>query len=222
MTDDKSSDIFVFPKWTWILRPGIAFAVVGGLLFATVIVTFGFSPDSTDVGYAPEQPVPYSHAIHVGQLGVDCRYCHNTVERAASAAIPPTQTCMNCHSAIRTNSEKLIPIKESYATGMPVEWVRVHDLPDYVYFDHSAHVRRGVGCVSCHGRVDTMEVVYQVEPLSMGWCLDCHRNPERHLRPVEFVTTLDWVPEEDQLVLGQRIREQNNINPRVDCNTCHR
>ncbi len=143
---------------------------------------------ATDVGYAPEQPVPYSHALHAGQLGIDCRYCHNTVETAAHAAVPPTQTCMNCHAAIRKESEKLIPVRASYATGMPIPWVRVHDLPDYVYFNHSAHVRRGVGCVSCHGRVDTMEVVYQAEPLSMGWCLDCHRNPERHLRPVEFVT----------------------------------
>jgi hypothetical protein len=195
---------------------------VGGVLYATVVVTFGFSPKATDVGYAPEQPVAYSHALHVGRLGIDCRYCHSTVERSAHAAIPPTQTCMNCHSVIRANSEKLIPVKGGYATGMPVEWVRVHDLPDYVYFDHSAHVRRGVGCVSCHGRVDTMETVSQVEPLSMGWCLDCHRNPERHLRPVEFVTRLDWVPEEDRVALGRRLREEHNINPRVDCNTCHR
>jgi hypothetical protein len=191
-------------------------------VYATVVVAFGFSPRATDVGYAPEQPVAYSHAVHVGQLGIDCRYCHNTVEWTAHAAIPPTQTCMNCHSNIRASSEKLIPVSSSYATGMPVEWVRVHDLPDFVYFNHSAHVRRGIGCVSCHGRVDTMEVVYQVEPLSMGWCLDCHRNPEPHLRPVEFVTQLDWVPEEDQLVLGRRLREENRINPRVDCNTCHR
>jgi hypothetical protein len=222
MTDDKSSDIFVFPKWTWILRPGIAVAAIGGAVYVTLIVWLGFSPKTTDVGYAPIQPVPYSHAVHVGQLGIDCLYCHNTVEETAHAAIPPTQTCMNCHSAIRTNSEKLIPVRQSYATGMPVEWIRVHDLPDYVYFNHSAHVRRGVGCVSCHGRIDTMEVVSQVEPLSMGWCLDCHRNPERHLRPVEFVTAMDWVPEDDQLVLGRRLREEYDINPKVDCNTCHR
>jgi hypothetical protein len=207
MTEDKSSNIFVFPKWTWILRPGIAAALFGGVVYATVVVAFGFSPLATDVGYAPEQPVAYSHAVHVGQLGIDCRYCHNTVEESAHASIPPTQTCMNCHSSIRTNSEKLIPVRSSYATGMPVEWVRVHDLPDYVYFDHSAHVRRGIGCASCHGRVDTMEVVSQVEALSMGWCL---------------VTMLDWVPEEEQLVLGRRLREELNINPRVDCNTCHR
>lgn len=222
MTDEKSSNIFTFPKWTWVLRPGIALGAIGGLVYVSVLVYLGFSPRATDVGYMPIQPVPYSHALHVGQLGLDCRYCHTGVEVAAHASIPPTQTCMNCHSKVRSQSEKLIPVRESYATGMPVPWIRVHDLPDYVYFDHSAHVRRGVGCVSCHGRVDTMEVVYQAEPLSMGWCLECHRNPERHLRPAEFVTTLDWVPEEDQLILGARLAEANNINPPEDCNTCHR
>lgn len=222
MNEDKSNDIFIFPKWTWVLRPAVAIGAAGGLLYAAVVVTFGFSPQATDVGYAPVQPVPYSHALHVGQLGMDCRYCHSAVETTAHAAVPPTQTCMNCHSMIRAASEKLIPVRESYATGLPVEWVKVHDLPDYVYFNHSAHVRRGVGCVSCHGRVDTMEVVTQVEPLSMGWCLQCHREPERHLRPLEFVTQLDWVPGEDQLALGRRLREQNDINPPQDCSTCHR
>lgn len=222
MMDDKSSNIYTFPEWTWILRPAVAIAAVGGALYAAIVVAFGFSPKATDVGYAPVQPVPYSHALHVGQLGMDCRYCHTSVESAAHAAVPPTQTCMNCHKMVRANSERLIPVFESYATGMPVEWIRVHDLPDYVYFNHSAHVRRGVGCVSCHGRIDTMEVVTQVEPLSMGWCLRCHRNPEPHLRPLEFVTQLDWVPAEDQLLLGRRLREENNINPPQDCNTCHR
>jgi hypothetical protein len=200
----------------------VAVAVIGGLVYASVLVYLGFSPQATDVGYMPTQPVPYSHALHIGQLGMDCRYCHTSVEVAAHANVPPTQTCMNCHSMIRANSEQLIPVRESYATGMPVPWIKVHDLPDYVYFNHSAHVSRGIGCVSCHGRIDTMEVVYQAEPLSMGWCLDCHRNPEKHLRPLEYVTQLDWVPEEDQLVLGARLREENNINPKVTCNTCHR
>jgi len=222
MTEDKSSDIFTFPKWTWVLRPGIAAAAVGGLVYASIVIYLGFSPKATDVGYMPTQPVPYSHALHVGQLGMDCRYCHTGVEVAAAAGVPPTQTCMNCHSKVRANSEKLIPVRESYATGMPVPWIKIHDLPDYVYFNHSAHVSRGVGCVSCHGRIDTMEVVFQAEPLSMGWCLECHRNPEKHLRPVEFVTQLDWVPEEDQIELGKRLRELNNINPQETCNTCHR
>ncbi|MCJ7753163.1 MAG: cytochrome c3 family protein [Thermoanaerobaculales bacterium] len=222
MNEDKSNHIFIFPKWTWVLRPAVAIGAVGGLIYATVVVAFGFSPVATDVGYQPVQPVPYSHALHVGQLGMDCRYCHTGVENTAAATIPPTQTCMNCHKMVRASSEKLIPILESYSTGMPVEWIRVHDLPDYVYFNHSAHVRRGVGCISCHGRIDTMEVVTQVKPLSMGWCLECHRNPEPHLRPNEFVTQLDWVPMEDQAVLGRRLRETNNINPPTDCNTCHR
>jgi hypothetical protein len=200
----------------------VAIAVVGGLIYASVLVYLGFSPKATDVGYMPTQPVPYSHALHVGQLGMDCRYCHTSVEVAAHANVPPTQTCMNCHANVRANSEKLIPVRESYATGMPVPWIKIHDLPDYVYFNHSAHVSRGIGCVSCHGRIDTMEVVYQAKPLSMGWCLECHRNPERHLRPLEYVTQLDWVPEEDQLVLGARLREENHINPQTTCNTCHR
>lgn len=222
MTGDNSRKFYIFPKWTNLLRPAIVIGGIGGGIYAMVIVAFGFSPQATDAGYQPEQPVPYSHAVHVGQLGLDCRYCHTGVETAAHATIPPTQTCMNCHSTVRSNSEKLISVRESAASGMPIEWIRVHDLPDYVYFNHSAHVRRGVGCVACHGRIDTMEVVRQVETLSMGWCLECHRAPEKHLRPPEFVTQLDWVPEEDQLVLGRSLREANDINPPTDCTTCHR
>lgn len=222
MTDHKSHDFFVFPRWTNVARALVAAAAVGGAVYAGVVVSFGFSPVATDVGYQPQQPVPYSHAIHAGKLGVDCRYCHVTVETAASASLPPTQTCMNCHSAIKTGSDKLEAVRASYASGMPIPWVRVHDLPDYVYFDHSAHVRRGVGCVSCHGRVDRMEVVTQVEPLSMGWCLDCHRHPEPALRPPELATTMDWQAEGDPAALGRQLRQQRNINPRTDCNTCHR
>jgi len=187
-----------------------------------VLVTVGFSPKTISAGYEPEQPVPYSHRLHAGELGMDCRYCHNTVERTARAAIPPTQTCMNCHAKIRTQSDKLTPVFASYASGRPVRWVRVHDLPDYVYFNHSIHVNRGVPCVVCHGRIDTMETVRQVAPLSMGWCLDCHRSPERFLRPPEMVTVMDWEPETDQLELGRRLRAERHINPPTDCITCHR
>ena len=222
MSGRKSSSYFVFPRWTNTLRVVLPVLVAGGAAYAAVIVAFGFSPRTTDVGYQPIQPVPYSHALHVGRLGMDCRYCHSTVENAALAAVPPTQTCMNCHARVRAESVKLIPVRVSLATGLPVEWVRVHDLPDYVYFDHSAHVTRGIGCVSCHGRIDAMEVVSQVEPLSMGWCLDCHRHPERNLRPLELVTTLDWVPEEDQEALGRSLAEAWRIDPPTDCNTCHR
>jgi hypothetical protein len=129
---------------------------------------------------------------------------------------------MNCHQGIRTTSPKLQPVFQSFATGMPVEWARVHDLPDFVYFDHSRHVTSGVSCVSCHGRVDKMEVVAQDQPLHMAWCLDCHRNPEKHLRPREFVTQLDWVPTEDPVALGTRLRQEYDVNPSTDCSTCHR
>jgi len=211
-----------FPKWTNTLRPALAVGLVGLPLYLALVIGYGTSAKTTAVGYAPTQPVPYSHALHAGQLGIDCRYCHTTVEEAATAAIPPTQTCMNCHQKIRAESPKLIPVRESFATGMPVPWIRVHDLPDYVYFNHSAHVRRGIGCVSCHGRIDKMPVVAQEKPLTMGWCLECHRNPEKYLRPIEYVTKLDWVPAEDQKTLGRRLREQYNINPSTDCWTCHR
>lgn len=222
MTKDRERQDAVFPPWTNYLRPAIAVMVVGGAVYATVIVAYGFSPDTTDVGYQPEQPVSYSHQLHVGQLGMDCRYCHTGVETTAHASIPPTQTCMNCHKMVRAESPALTPVFESYATGMPIEWIRVHDLPDYVYFDHSAHVTRGVPCIACHGRVDTMEVVYQHESLSMGWCLDCHRDPARHLRPPEHVTSMDWQPEGDPVELGRRLMDEGGIYPSTDCTTCHR
>lgn len=212
---------FRFPKWSNYARPliGVAAIIPGYILF---LLYYGFAPSTTDVGYAPKQPVSYSHLLHAGELGIDCRYCHNTVDQSAHASIPPTQTCMNCHSNIRSDSDKLLAIRESFGSGMPVEWIRIHDLPDYVYFNHSAHVNRGVSCVSCHGRVDKMEVVYQEETLSMGWCLDCHREPEKHLRPLDKVYDLDWVPTEDQEVIGAQIKQLYNINPPVDCSTCHR
>jgi len=213
---------FVFPRWANLLRPALATIGVLGPVYLVLLLAYGASPETTAVGYQPVQPVPYSHALHAGQLGINCRYCHTTVESAAHAALPPTQTCMNCHAKIRATSAKLLPVRESYATGLPVPWVRVHDLPDYVYFNHSAHVRRGVGCVECHGRIDKMETVRQVERLSMGWCLDCHRDPDRHLRPAEMATRMDWVPPEDPRVYGRRLREANHINPSTQCWTCHR
>ena len=215
-------DPLVFPKWSNAAIKAAPLLAGAGTVYVGLVFALAASPQTTDVGYQPVQPVPYSHRVHAGELGMDCRYCHTTVEQVAHAALPPTQTCMNCHKHIRGNSEKLLPVRESYATGKPIAWVRVHDLPDYVYFDHSAHVRRGVGCVSCHARVDKMDVVYQAEKLSMGWCLDCHRQPEPHLRPVEYVTEITWVAGEDQLALGRRLRDENQINPSEDCSTCHR
>jgi len=212
----------IFPRWT--NKIPLVIGVVTPLLGAFLIFALWYwaSPLYTDVGYRPKQPVAFSHALHAGDMGMDCRYCHNTVETAAMAAIPPTQTCMNCHSQIRKESELLIDLQESYTSGKPIPWVRVHDLPDYVYFNHSAHVARGVGCVSCHGRVDQMDVVKQVEPLSMGWCLDCHRNPDEHLRPKDMVTVMDWVPEEEPETLATRLREEYDINPSTSCSACHR
>jgi hypothetical protein len=214
----------IFPRWANKTKD-LAGVVLGGApVYLTLLVWYGASPKTTDVGYQPRQPVPYSHALHAGELGIDCRYCHTTVEKAGFAAIPPTETCMNCHQRVRTTSPKLEPVRKSWRTNEPVEWIKVHDLPDYVYFNHSAHVTRGVGCVSCHGRVDTMVEVKQVQPLSMSWCLDCHRAPEAHLRPPDLVTRMDWKPpaSEDPVAYGRRLRETNNIHPSTDCSTCHR
>lgn len=224
---------FDFPPWINRFVPFFVIVTSVAVVYTVVMVAYGTAPSTTNVGYSPEQPVPFSHKLHVGTLKMDCRYCHSTVDKAAHAAVPATQTCVNCHSAanpdgsvansaIHTNSEKLLPVRQSQASGDPIEWERVHDLPDFVYFDHSAHVNRGVSCVSCHGRVDRMEEVYQAEPLSMAWCLDCHRNPTPHLRPQEYITQLDWQPEGDAEELGARIQAELEINPSTNCSTCHR
>ncbi len=214
----------IFPrKMDAAVRALIFLALLGGPT-PILLVAFGASPLTTDVGYAPVQPIPYSHKLHVGELGIDCRYCHTSVETGPAANIPPTQTCMNCHEKVMTESPKLEPLRESSRTGLPVEWVRVHDLPDYAYFNHSAHVTRGVGCSECHGRVDTMDTLYQIKPLSMAWCLNCHRHPDEYLRPPEFVTDMGWQPPdgETRASFGKKYRIANNINPRSDCSTCHR
>lgn len=217
-----SQDKFVFPRWTNRLREASAVAALGGLVYAVVLVSGVFSPENSAIGYAPEQPVPYSHALHAGVMGIDCRYCHTSVETSAKANIPPTATCMNCHKTVRAESPKLELVRRSAETGEAIPWVKVHDLPDFAYFNHAGHVQSGVGCVSCHGRVDRMEVVEQVKPLTMGWCLECHRNPEPNLRPREFVTDMEWVPAEDPVELGKRLRAEYGIAPSTDCATCHR
>jgi len=212
----------IFPEWSNKIPP----ILVAGVIFLLISVVGFFwyfgSPKYTDVGYKPVQPVPYSHKLHAGDLGLDCRYCHIGVEVSAFATIPPTQTCMNCHTLIKSDSEKLKRVQQSWATGEPIEWVRIHDLPDYAYFNHAAHINAGVGCASCHGNIAEMEVVEQVKPLSMGWCLDCHRAPELHLRPKQEVTNMKWVPPENQLILAQKLIEEKNIKPPVDCSGCHR
>jgi hypothetical protein len=173
----------IFPRSLNLLPMVVAVGVVGGGTAVTAAVWYYGSPRHLQVGYAPTQPVPYSHKLHVGQLGIDCRYCHANVERSAEAMIPPTQTCMGCHTMAKFDSPLLAPVRDSWETGESVEWVRVHKLPDHAYFDHSVHLSAGVGCANCHGRVDQMEVVRQAEPINMAWCLDCHRNPAPALRP---------------------------------------
>jgi len=213
---------FIFPAWTNQLRTLIPVLLLGGGVYLVVLVAWGASPETTDVGYQPVQPVPYSHALHAGDLGIDCRYCHTSVEDSSNANLPPTQTCMNCHARVRTESVKQVVVQDSYATGLPIEWMRVHDLPDYAYFDHSSMVNQGVGCVECHGRVDRMDEVWQHEPLSMSWCLDCHRDPGPQLRPVDEVTNMAWQPREDREALGEEIVRLHNISPPEDCASCHR
>lgn len=188
-------------------------AAVGGAV-VTGAIWYYFSAYNLAVGYAPEQPVPYSHKLHAGDLGIDCRYCHANVERSYEAMVPPTQTCMGCHAVIKTESPKLAPVRDSWASGQPVEWQRIHRLPDHVYFDHSVHLAAGVGCESCHGRVDQMEVVRQAEPLSMSWCLECHRDPSAHIRPKDQITNMTWKPSEPVA--------QVELRGPQHCSGCHR
>jgi len=183
-------------------------------------MTFGLNLD-----VPLNQPVPFSHKHHVGDDGLDCRYCHTSVDKSAFAGIPPTETCMTCHSQIWTDSPLLQPVRESYVTGRPVEWERVHDLPDFVYFNHSIHLNKGVSCVYCHGRVDQMPITQKVKTLSMAWCLDCHSNPQKVLRPREFVYDLAWRPAEDPAETGEDLAEKYHVMNSLqltNCSTCHR
>lgn len=211
----------LFPKYSNLIAPALLPALL--VLVSSVVFIFWYwgSPKNYNVGYKPEQPIPFSHRKHVSELGMDCRYCHNTVEQTAHAAIPPTETCMNCHKLIKPDSPHILKLRESMATGEPIDWVQIHRLPDYAYFDHSKHLNAGISCVSCHGRIDQMDVVKQVKPLSMSWCLECHRAPENHLRPKSQITNLGWEAE-NQKEIGLKIKEENQIYPGEDCNTCHR
>ncbi len=213
----------IFPKWT---NKAPTYVLVGIILIAVIsfmLIDYYASPMYTDVGYRPNQPVPYSHKVHAGDLGLDCRFCHTGVETSPVAGLPPTQTCMNCHNMIKADSEDIKLVQESFKSGYPMQWVRVHKSPDYVYFDHSAHITAGVGCASCHGRIDEMEIVSQEEPLSMGWCLTCHRNPDDHLRPVSEVTNMSWTPPANQAEFAAKQKELLDIKaPITDCTGCHR
>ena len=198
---------------------GVLLALSAGVVG---LVAYLSTPRVAMTGYQPVQPVPYSHKLHAGNLGMDCRYCHFTVEKSAYAAIPPTETCMNCHQRVKPQSLLLLPVRESFSTGAPIPWVKIHRLPDYVYFNHRAHITAGVSCVSCHGRVDQMIEVKQVQPLTMAWCLDCHRNPAPYLRPAHLVTRLDWQPDRDPAQIGREILAAKHIAPPQNCSGCHR
>lgn len=212
----------VFPTWT----NRAPLYILGGLLVVALIVPgliwYFFSPEFTDVGYQPEQPVPYSHQLHAGELEIDCRYCHAQVEVAAVASLPPTQVCMNCHQLVKRDSPQLAAIRDSVSQQRPVEWVRIHKVPEYAYFDHGVHVRAGVGCSSCHGDIAQMEVVAQAEPLSMGWCLECHRDPSDHLRSPGEITDTSWKPPKNQAELAARFISERQLAPPDDCTACHR
>jgi len=200
---------------------GAVFLVAGGLW---MLLEVNRSPYVTQAFVAREQPVPFSHAHHVGGIGIDCRYCHTTVETSAFAGIPPTKTCMNCHSQLFNDSPTLEPVRASFRTGEPIVWTRVHDLPDFVYFDHSIHVNKGVACVTCHGRVDRMSLVWQDSSLLMEWCVDCHRHPEAAVGPRELVTRpASWpAPEGAPAVSAADLIKRYDVRTRTDCSTCHR
>ena len=180
------------------------------------------SPFATEVHVAREQPVPFSHKHHVDGLGIDCRFCHTSVETSSFAGIPPTSTCMKCHSVVWKEAPLLEPVRESWKNKKPIAWTRVHDLPDHVYFDHSIHVAKGIGCVSCHGAVDRMPLIRKSESLQMEWCLDCHRNPERYVRPRSEVFDLNWEEPENVVELRSQLVDEYQVASMISCSTCHR
>jgi Cytochrome c7 and related cytochrome c len=201
-------------------------SVFGGIGIIVVLVAtlaaINRSSYVTEVGVARSQPVQFSHKHHVGDDGIDCRYCHTSVEESSFAGIPSTKICMNCHTQIWAESPILEPVRESFRTGKSLEWTRVHNLPGFVYFDHSIHVHKGVGCTTCHGRVDQMPLMWRENTLYMEWCLECHRNPERFVRPREQVFNMDWQPPSDQIVLGQKLVQEYKIAQLTSCSVCHR
>ncbi len=198
---------------------GAVFFIAGLLWVANEIQRSSYV---TGVGVARPQPVPFSHKHHVSGIGIDCRYCHTSVETSSFAGIPPTETCMSCHSQIWAESPMLEPVRASFRTDQSIQWTRVHDLPQFVYFDHSIHVNKGIGCDTCHGRVDQMPLMWNVKTLQMEWCLECHREPERFVRPREEVFNMNWQPPKDQLALGRELVRKYQIRKLTDCSICHR
>jgi hypothetical protein len=198
---------------------GAVFFFAGGLAIAAVMIR---SPYFTQAGVHRDQPIPFSHKHHVTEVGIDCRYCHTSVEESGFAGIPPSETCMTCHSQIWLESPMLEPVRASYRNNKPIEWVRVHDLPDFVYFDHSIHVRKGIGCASCHGRVDLMPLTWREHSLQMAWCLECHRSPERFIRPREAVFSMAWERSPSTDPDPTKLISTYKVAPPTNCTTCHR
>lgn len=216
----------VFPKsanaWS---RASLIAIVVLLLSLGWLVLVIQRSDYVTTANTFYEQPVQFSHQHHVGGIGIDCRYCHTSVEVAPSAGIPPTKTCINCHSQIWSTSPYLEPVRASFRDDRPLQWVRVHDLPDFVYFNHSIHVTKGVGCETCHGRVDRMPLMMQASSLQMEWCLECHRDPARYVRPREEITTMGYRPTESQIQMGTRLVAEYKIagvEHMTSCSVCHR
>ena len=214
----------IFPKSANKLPLQIIIFVLILVGVVTAATTYYATPKYTRIGYAPVQPVPFSHALHNGQLGIDCRYCHIGVDQGATSTVPTAQTCMNCHSVIRTDSAALAPVRESYASGDPIKWVKIHQVPDYVYFNHAVHVNRGISCVECHGQINEMDVVTHSKPLSMGFCLDCHRDPASAVRPLDQITNLNWTPAnaDEHAKWAADFVKNNKISPPQSCTGCHR
>ena len=205
----------------------VGVALVGSATAAGV--WYYFTPKYTRVGYQPIQPVHFSHSIHADQLGLDCRYCHNGVEKSWYSNIPSASTCMNCHNQVLPADPRLALVRESFQTGKPIAWVQVHKVPDYVFFNHSVHVNRGISCVECHGQINKMDEVYHAKPLSMTFCLDCHRHPEQKLRPTDKITDLNWkwsdnpkTEAELQKEKGEKFKQDWKVESLQNCSACHR
>lgn len=210
------------PRTNSIARAVLAVAVSTLIGAPVVLMAWVRTPNATGQFAPVRQPIPFDHRLHVKGFGIDCRYCHSSVERSPLAGIPPSTTCVACHNQAWANSNELAPVRHSVLTGLPVQWVRVNKLPGFVYFNHAIHVNKGVGCETCHGRVDEMPRVYQTAPLTMNWCVSCHRFPEVHLRPVAAMTTMGWMPPDSQLAQGRALKAQYHVRELTNCTTCHR
>lgn len=210
------------PRSNAVFRLVLAILVAGAAGTVGALMVFPRIPAGTGQAEQVGQPVQFDHRHHVQDDLIDCRYCHTTVDKAASAGIPTTELCLNCHSQVWNKSPLLDLVRASWFSNRPIEWVRVHRVPDFVYFNHAIHVNKGVGCVECHGRVDLMPAIEQVAPLTMGWCLDCHRDPNPRLRPLEEITNMTWQPEGDRVALGKELAKRYDVKPRTSCYTCHR